>query len=477
MRWLLPTRSLFWRAFLTFWSAMAIILVSGMLFTAAVAWYRINSLDGLNPASLTHDAEQVARIHGEDGLQRWVEAMDQRYSALKIYILDANDSEILGRTLPARMHDWLSAYRAASDRPTQAELLAPETSGQRVSWWQPQLLVLPDGSERLMLFLPFDSSHWEVLGLSPVALALLLFALAVTAPFCWALTRHVTAPLTQLRHTTHALAAGDLDAHTPAKLAGRKDELGLLARDFNAMADRLKAVVDTREQLLHNIAHELRSPLARLRLASELARRKDERQDVQLDRIERECERLDALVGSTLRLARLGALPEPRDWLDLTDIVSAVVDDARFEAGEQQVRIVWDPQAPVSIIGDRDSLSSAIENVMRNALRFAPAHSAIRVRLLESADVVCVEIEDRGPGVSQDDLESLFEPFFRAASGANTPGSGAGLGLSIAQAAVAAHKGRIRARNVSPQGLSVRIELPREARQPSSTARPTGLRT
>ncbi|MNS19162.1 Sensor protein PfeS [compost metagenome] len=274
MPWLLPTRSLFWRAFLTFWSAMAIILVCGMLFTAAVAWYRINSLDGLNPASLTHDAEQVARIHGEDGLQRWVEAMDQRYSALKIYILDANDTEILGRTLPARMHDWLSAYRAASDRPTQAELLAPETSGQRVSWWQPQLLVLPDGSERLMLFLPFDSSHWEVLGLSPVALALLLFALAVTAPFCWALTRHVTAPLTQLRHTTHALAAGDLDAHTPAKLAGRKDELGLLARDFNAMADRLKAVVDTREQLLHNIAHELRSPLARLRLASELARRK-----------------------------------------------------------------------------------------------------------------------------------------------------------------------------------------------------------
>lgn len=473
MPWLLPTRSLFWRAFLTFWSAMAIILVCGMLFTAAVAWYRINSLDGLNPASLTHDAEQVARIHGEDGLQRWVEAMDQRYSALKIYILDANDTEILGRTLPARMHDWLSAYRAASDRPMQADLLSPDPAGQRVSWWQPQRLVLPDGSERLMLFLPFDSSHWEVLGLSPVALALLLFALAVTAPFCWALTRHVTAPLTQLRHTTHALAAGDLDAHTPAKLAGRKDELGLLARDFNAMADRLKAVVDTREQLLHNIAHELRSPLARLRLASELARRKDERQDVQLDRIERECERLDALVGSTLRLARLGALPEPSNLLDLSDIVSAVVDDARFEASEQQLRIVWEPQAPVALIGDRDSLSSAIENVMRNALRFAPAHSAIRVRLLEHADVVCVEIEDRGPGVAQEDLESLFEPFFRAASGASTPGSGAGLGLSIAQAAVAAHKGRIRARNVSPQGLSVRIELPREARQPLST----GIRT
>ncbi|KAG1247740.1 hypothetical protein G6F68_014075 [Rhizopus microsporus] len=125
------------------------------------------------------------------------------------------------------MHDWLAAYRAATDQSPQADYLQPDPVGERVSWWQPQLLPLPDGSQLLMLFLPFDSSHWEVLGLSPVALALLLFALAVTAPLCWALTRHVTAPLTQLRQATHALAAGRLDAQTPPKLAGRKDELGL----------------------------------------------------------------------------------------------------------------------------------------------------------------------------------------------------------------------------------------------------------
>ncbi|WMD21445.1 ATP-binding protein [Achromobacter seleniivolatilans] len=461
MHWLLPTRSLYWRAFLTFWAAMAIILVCGMLFTATVAWYRINSLDGLNPASLTHDAAQVARNHGKEGLERWVQAMDGRYSALKIYILDTQDREILGRTLPARMHDWLGAYRAASDRSQQADYQLPDPAGVRVSWWQPQLLTLPDDTELLMLFLPFDSSHWEVLGLSPVALALLLFALAVTAPFCWALTRHVTAPLTQLRQTTHALAAGHLDAHTPPKLTRRKDELGLLARDFNAMADRLKAVVDTREQLLHNIAHELRSPLARLRLASELARRKDERQDVQLDRIERECERLDALVGSTLRLARMGALPAPTDTLDLTDVVTAVVEDARYEASGKHLDILWESPAAVHLIGDRDSLASAIENVLRNAVRFAPAHSAIRVRLTNGEAEAILDITDAGPGVSAEELKSLFEPFYRAASGLATSGSGAGLGLSIAQAAITAHHGRISARNVSPKGLSVRMQLPR----------------
>lgn len=460
MAWL-PARSLFWRAFLTFWSAMAVILVCGMMLTAAVAWYRFNSLDGLNPASLTRDAAQIARTQGKDGLERWVQAMDRRYSALKIYIMDSRDADILGRRLPTRMHDWLGSYRAAPERPSQEDYPAPDPAGERVSWWEPQWLALPDGTELLMLFLPFDSSHWEVLALSPVALALLLFALAVTAPFCWALTRHVTSPLGQLRQTTHALSAGRLDAHTPAKLARRKDELGLLARDFDAMADRLKALVDTREQLLHNIAHELRSPLARLRLAAELARRKDERQDLQLDRIERECERLDLLVGNTLRLARLGALPVPTDTLDLAEIVSAVVEDARYEAGDRRIRIDWDAHPPVPLTGDRCSLASAIENVLRNALRFAPAHSEVRVRLRNGAREVSLEIEDRGPGVPAEELDYLFEPFYRSAQGSPAAGGGAGLGLSIARAAVAAHKGLISARNAAPHGLNVRIDLPR----------------
>ncbi|WP_313693402.1 HAMP domain-containing sensor histidine kinase [Achromobacter mucicolens] len=457
---LLPARSLFWRAFLTFWGAMAVILVCGMVLTASVAWYRFNSLDGLNPGNLTRDAAQVARTQGEGGLARWVRAMDDNYSALKIYIMDAEDRDILGRRLPTRLHDWLVAYRAGPDRATQSDYAPADPAGERVSWWEPQTLLLPDGSEMLMLFLPFDSSRWEVLALSPVALALLLFALAVTAPFCWALTRHITAPLAQLRQATHALAAGRLDTHTPAKLATRKDELGLLARDFDAMAVRLKALVDTREQLLHNVAHELRSPLARLRLASELARRNDERRDLQLDRIEREC--VDALVGNTLRLARVGALPVPTEPLDLSEVVSGVVDDARYEAAGRRLRIDWETPAPILIAGDRASLASAIENVLRNALRYAPAESVIRVRLLTSATEASLEIEDRGPGVATQELASLFEPFYRAgsAAAANASGGGAGLGLSIAQAAIAAHKGTISARNVAPQGLSVRMDLP-----------------
>lgn len=463
MRWL-PVRSLFWRAFLTFWGAMAVITVCGMMLTATVAWYRVDSLDGLNPGNLTRDAAQIARSEGTDGLRRWLEAMDTRYSALKIYIVDARDRDILDRRLPTRLDDWLAAFRAAPDPGLSAAIDVPvDAATLRVSWWNPQLLVLPDHSELLMLFLPFDSSHWEVLGLTPVTLGLLLFALAVTAPFCWALTRHVAAPLEQLRGAARALAAGRLDTRTPGGLSVRKDELGLLARDFDAMAGRLQALVDTREQLLRNIAHELRSPLARMRLGVELARRKDARQDLQLDRIERECERLDALVGSTLRLARMGALPLPTETLDLAGVVDDVVQDARFEAGERRVTVAWNRPPPLRIAADRDGLASAIENILRNALRFAPAGGAIQVRLLADAGQACLEIEDNGPGVPEKELPYLFEPFYQGAPAAGAAPGGAGLGLSIARAAVAAHKGRIWARNVAPHGLRVRIELPRAA--------------
>lgn len=461
MAWL-PIRSLFWRAFLTFWGAMAVITVCGMMLTAAVAWYRVDSLDGLNPGNLTRDAAQLARTDGADGLRRWLKAMDKRYSALKIYIVDTQDREILERRLPTRLGDWLAAFRASPEANMLTTIDVPaDPDALRVSWWDPQLLILPDRSQLLMLFLPFDSSHWEMLGLTPVALGLLLFALAVTAPFCWALTRHVAAPLDHLRRAARALAAGRLETRSPAALALRQDEVGLLARDFDAMAGRLQALVDTREQLLRHIAHELRSPLARLRLGVELARRKDERQNLQLDRIERECERLDALVGSTLRLARMGALPSPTETLDLAEVVDDVVQDARFEAGNRDITVGWRRPPPLRVAADRDSLASAIENVLRNALRFTPAGGAIQVRLLADAGEASLEIEDSGPGAPEKELAYLFEPFYQGASNPGVPQGGAGLGLSIARAAVAAHKGRISARNVAPSGLSVRIELPR----------------
>ncbi|SPA43345.1 Signal transduction histidine kinase sensor protein; activates cpxR by phosphorylation [Cupriavidus taiwanensis] len=463
VRALLPL-PLFWRNFLAFWLGMAAIVGIGMALTAAVAWYRFEALDGLSPAALTADAVEVARTQGRPGLRRWLRAMDSHDSALDVYIVDHALRDMLGRQLPARLRNHLAdrivpMWRAGMIGHAVAHVPRP---GARVSWWDPQPIALPDGSELLLLFLPFDSSRWDVLHLSPVALALGMFALAVSAPLCWALTRHVTGPVRRLREATQALAEGELATRTPPVLARRADELGQLARDFDAMADQLQRLVDWREQLLRNIAHELRSPLGRLRLSLELARRRDATLALQFDRIERETERLDALVERTLQLARLHAMAPVRSPVDLAGLVDVIVADARFEAAARGVAIHW--TAPDELVFDADAaaLGSAIENILRNAIRYTDPTAPVSVTLQADAEAIRLDIVDGGPGVPAEALASLFEPFYRVRSGPGHP-AGAGLGLSIAHAGIAAHGGTVSARNARPRGLAVSVHLPRLA--------------
>lgn len=465
---------LFWRNFLAFWAGMAAIVAIGMALTASVAWYRFQALDGLNPASLTQDALQIARTQGRPGLERWVRAMDSRFSALQIYLVDQHNADILGRRLPTRVHDWVSTLERPSHAPAQSAPLdhdrgtLPLDPGASVSWWDPQAIPLPDGEDLLLVFLPFDSSRWEMLHLSPVMLALGLFALAVSAPLCWALTRHVTAPVRSLREAVRALAGGDLRARMPPAMAARADELGHLARDFDSMAARLEALVRSRERMLRNIAHELRSPLARLQVSSELARRDDGRLSVQLDRIEREIARLDGLVAHTLMLARLGARALPLQPLELVGVVQEVVEDARFEAAARGVSVQWTAPPPAMVMGDRVRLASAIDNVLRNAIRHTDPDAPIRVTLRSAGDRLELDIVDGGPGVPPDALPHLFEPFYRVRDGARPDGEGSGLGLSIAMASIAAHGGGIAARNALPRGLWVGMWLPRAVDQSGS---------
>lgn len=456
--------SLFWRNFLAFWLGMAAIVGIGMALTAAVAWYRFEALDGLSPAALTADAVEVARTQGRPGLRRWLRAMDSHASALDVYIVDHALHDMLGRQLPARLRNHLAdrivpMWGAGMIGQAVAQVPRP---GARVSWWDPQPITLPDGSEALMLFLPFDSSRWEVLHLSPVALALGLFALAVSAPLCWALTRHVSGPVRRLREATQALAEGELATRTPPVLARRADELGQLARDFDAMADRLQRLVDWREQLLRNIAHELRSPLGRLRLSLELARRRDATLELQFERIERETGRLDALVERTLQLARLHAMAPVRSAIDLAGLVDVIVADARFEAAARGVVIRWTAPDELRFDADAAALGSAIENILRNAIRYTDPAAPVSVTLRADAQAIRLDIVDGGPGVPAEALASLFEPFYRVRSGPGQP-AGAGLGLSIAQAGIAAHGGTVCARNAAPRGLAVSVCLPRAA--------------
>lgn len=286
----------------------------------------------------------------------------------------------------------------------------------------------------------------------------LLAALTFSVVLAWYLSK----PVRHLQQAFDALAEGRLDTRVGARMGRRRDEIADLGRRFDSMADRLQQLMGSQRRLLHDVSHELRSPLARLAAAIGLARQDPQRLEASLDRIERESARLDALVGELLTLSRLeaGAQLGPAADVELTELLSELVADARFEGQAQACSVLLECPPGMVVHGHLELLYRAFDNVLRNALRHSPRHGEIQV--LATVDAagrqISVSIEDVGPGVPEEALERIFEPFQREGSSAN--GQGFGLGLAIARRAIEAHGGHIRARNRDGAGLAIDITLP-----------------
>jgi two-component system OmpR family sensor kinase len=290
----------------------------------------------------------------------------------------------------------------------------------------------------------------------------LVASLVFAAVLAW----YVATPIRSLRRAFDAAAQGDLDFRVGGGMGTRRDELADLGRDFDRMAEQVKRLVDGQRRLLHDVSHELRSPLARLQAAVGLARQLPANLEDSMDRIEREAMRMDRLVDELLTLSRveagMGAAESER--VDLALLVTEVAADAAFEAegGSAAVSIDTDVVAlgTASVEGSPEMLHRALENVVRNAVRHSP--SGGRVRIAGSHDrqrhEVRITVEDEGPGVDAALLEAIFDPFFRGTPTAASRGHG--LGLAIARRVVEAHGGRIRAANRATGGLAVDIGLP-----------------
>ncbi len=269
---------------------------------------------------------------------------------------------------------------------------------------------------------------------------------------CFVLARHFATPLTQLGAAANAVADGKLETRVAKGIGERHDEVGALARDFNRMAERIEALVAGERRLLGDVSHELRSPLARLTVALTLARRQPDPAEY-LDRIELEARRLDLLVGQLLTLARIESGVElARSEVDLTAIVEEVVSDGDFEARARERRVELHAADACTIIGNPDLLRSAIENVVRNAVRHTATGTTVEVGLCAIDGRITLTIRDHGDGLAAEILDHLFEPF-RSTSG------GAGLGLAIAERVVRMHKGSIEATNADGGGVEVRIRF------------------
>jgi two-component system OmpR family sensor kinase len=318
---------------------------------------------------------------------------------------------------------------------------------------------------------PPPEGWWPLPGIPPEPfIGGVLASVASAALLAWLLAK----PIRVLRGAFGAAAAGDLQVRIGRGMGSGDDEIQDLGRDFDRMVERLQALIGAQRRLLHDVSHEMRSPLARIQAAIGLASQQPGQDRVALERIEREAVRMDRLIGELLALARLqaGFVRERQQDIDLRELLGVIVEDARFEAQSKGRRLQARLDTEAVVHGNDELLRRAIENVVRNAIKYSAEGGVVSVdlRLGATGTSAVVAIQDAGPGVPDPDLEAIFEPFFRSAGSDGKDGHG--LGLAIARRVVQMHGGSISAANALRGGLRVQIELP--LRQGADPAAPAG---
>ena len=309
-----------------------------------------------------------------------------------------------------------------------------------------------------------------LLGVVPASWSFLMpvLGLLCSAIVSYFLARYLAGPILRTRDAAVAFASGDLTARASVPAPGaaaRRDEAADLEREFNRMADRVATLIDAQQRFIGDVSHEIRSPLGRLALTVGLIRR-DAGLDLlpKLERMEHELDSISRLVRELLMLATLqGSVgPSRNEVIDLPDMLDRIINDLTFEFHERAhgFRTIRRAGGPIEVRGDAAVLRRAVENVLRNAIFYTPDDTTVEALVDKDGAWARLVVRDHGPGVPDAALPVLFEPFFRVDQARARNTGGVGLGLAISQRAVELHGGRIRAANVHPHGLAVRIELP-----------------
>jgi two-component system sensor histidine kinase CpxA len=444
--------SLFWKIFVSFMIAMTITSVGAIYVTYRIVSRPFTQTDFEGRPEIISEVSTALARGGERELKMWLFNNPRPAPGIVLLVTNERGDELLGRAMPGEVRRLLRTRLPwrRPDRPPpnfQPVQLTPTITG-------------PDGE---VYDLTFERAPVTIFGIwiwPGTQIAVLSIAILAAAVVSLLLARYVSSPIVRLQKASRALAAGALDTRVGAPATRRRDEVGTLARDFDAMAERIQELVTAKETLLRDVSHEFRSPLARIRLALALAeRRAGEASRPDLARIEREAERLDKLVGQVMTLTRLRTTDAPRrDVLRLDTLVGEVVDDARFEYPDATLE--YTAKNEVSLRGDADGLKSAIENVVRNAMIYGDRTKPIEVRIDLRGGAATVRVLDRGPGVPEVELERIFEPFYRTDKSRDHRQDGQGIGLAITSRVTELHGGKVTARNRAEGGLEIAIELP-----------------
>jgi two-component system sensor histidine kinase CpxA len=459
---------LFWKFFLSFWLALVVFAAA----TLVAASYYLDQTrerhEGAKPfermETLLSTAQSAAN-GGLDGLRDWARQVD-REELVPLLVLDREGRDILQREVSIRALARLRRHQAP---PLEPE---PPPEGEPESRPPPNehpAIRLPDGAE-FWLQPDFQGANLSRLISRPRVIAIpLVLATLIGGLVCLLLVRYLAAPIESLRRAATAYGDGDFSRRVGPTLGKRRDEIVDLAFTLDRMAERLDALMRSQQTLLRDVSHELRSPLARLQAALGLVRQRGGTLgDSELDRFEREADRLNDLVGQILSFSRLdsGVRSVAQEPVDLTQLLRDVVADSTVEA--QACTLRFEPAAEMPVQGDAMLLHSAFENILRNAVRHAPRGSEVTIAAAaDDAAFYAISIADCGPGVPGAMLERIFEPFVRVDDARTAPkegsGGGFGLGLAIARRAIVAHGGTIGAENRPGGGLVMTVRLPRNA--------------
>ncbi len=447
-------RTLYPKIFGWFWLTLTVsslLILMATVFTGTQPlgrrWLR------LTQDMYAHTAIDFYTSGGKPALERYVQTLN-RSSGIDSALLDGELRDVLGGAPPPDVNRALR--RSAESGESTFQLGRVWTAATPVRYGGQQFYFVME-VHPLGRFID-GTFFWPLLGR-------LLLALLIAGAFCAILTRHIVSPVRALQAASQRLAAGDLNSRVLPTIAPREDELADTARAFDQMADRIQLLVQKRQALLADISHELRSPLTRLSVSLELMRRGET--DV-LEKMQADLDRMNVMIGDILLLTRLELQPPQSASadVDLATMLEQIAQDAEFETQHENKRVMVSVLAPCSIRGNANLLRSCIENIVRNAVHYTAPHTSVEITAGSARDAsgalrFGILVRDHGPGVPEQSLPFLFDPFYRVSESRDLREGGTGLGLSISQRIVELHRGSIRASNrADGAGLELRVLLP-----------------
>lgn len=436
-------RGLFLKTFLWFWLTviLAILALSLPALFSQIGWSRV-AANVLQPT-----AEEAVSTYESSGDWALIEYLGRlrREQPIEGFLLRDGHDVLASRPIINR--DVVEMAKLA-----QAEKVTRRLRGSYAA----QVIRSPVTGKVYTFVLALRGSYGT--RLAPLIQVPLTVVLVGTL-FCYLIARHVTSPLFKLRAAASRIAEGKLDTRVAPSLGHRRDEIAGLARDFDRMAERIEVLLTGQKSLLADVSHELRSPLSRLTVALSLAQNCPPAETPEhLARIQAEARKLDKLIGQLLLLSRIdsGVNADERAPINFGNLVQEIASDADFEARARGRQVVADCDGSCTITGSEDIVRSAVENVVRNAVRHTQEGTAVEVALRCEGSRAVLRVQDHGAGVPEPLLSEMFLAFRRVGTGSN----GAGLGLAIAERAVRAHGGSVHAENAPGGGLLVQFELP-----------------